>query len=258
MRVLIDPTINRHRDAYRAAAAAVSQRRGGVLMTQLHDLLRPTPFVRWIDEADFEAWNGFPQVSSIREAYRCENSTLLTDDGSPSSSDGVVFIEPVFPPPRLLIVGGGHVGQAVAREAAQVGFEVSVLDDRNEFTRPELFPDGTLMCCGEIRQTLEQIHFTPDTYVVVVSRGHQHDREALSACLGKPTTYLGMIGSKRKVALVRKFFLDSGTSEAEFDRVYAPIGLDIGAVTVPEIATSIVSQLISVRRKGTASRMPKV
>jgi len=150
------------------------------------------------------------------------------------------------------------VGQAVARQAAEVGFEVSVLDDRDEFTRPELFPKGTLTRCAGVPQALGQFDFTPDTYVVLVSRGHQHDREALAVCLRKPTAYLGMIGSKRKVALVRRSFLDSGTNEAEFDRVYAPIGLDIGAVTVPEIAASIVSQLVSVRGHGTASRMPRV
>ena len=91
-----------------------------------------------------------------------------------------------------------------------------------------------------------------NTYVVIVTRGHEKDAEALAACVRRPAAYLGMIGSRRKVALMRKDFLESGRATAEeFDRVYAPIGLDIGAITVPEIAASIVAQLISVRRRKT-------
>ena len=99
--------------------------------------------------------------------------------------------------------------------------------------------------------------FGADTYVVIVTRGHQHDAEALAACLRRPAAYVGMIGSRRKVALMRQDFVRSGRATAEeLGRVYAPIGLDVGAVTVPEIATSIVAQLIAVRRKGSAPRMP--
>jgi xanthine dehydrogenase accessory factor len=93
----------------------------------------------------------------------------------------------------------------------------------------------------------------------VVTRGHRHDKEALAACIRKPAAYLGMIGSRRKVALLRKDLLETGAAtEEELRRVYAPIGLDIGAQTVPEIAASIVAQLIAVRRKGDAPRMPLV
>ncbi|MBI5388520.1 MAG: XdhC family protein [Verrucomicrobia bacterium] len=167
------------------------------------------------------------------------------------------LVEPLVPKPQLLIVGGGHVGQAVAWQASVVGFEIVVLDDRPEFTRPELFPEGTTTLCGEVVDAVAKFSSGDDIFVVLVTRGHQHDAAALAACLRKPTAYLGMIGSRRKVVLVRKEFIESGRATAEeFDRVYAPIGLDIGAVTVPEIATSIVAQLITVRRKGAATRMP--
>ena len=92
---------------------------------------------------------------------------------------------------------------------------------------------------------------------MVVTRGHKHDAEALEACIHRPAAYIGMIGSKRKVALMRKDFIETGlATEAEFNRVFAPIGLDIGAVTVPEIAASVTAQLIAVRRKGSGCATP--
>jgi xanthine dehydrogenase accessory factor len=95
-----------------------------------------------------------------------------------------------------------------------------------------------------------------DTFIVLVTRGHQQDSEALRACIGQPAGYIGMIGSLRKVALLRQQFLEQGWATAkEFDRVFAPVGLDIGAVTVPEIATSVLAQIVSVRRRGRITKM---
>jgi xanthine dehydrogenase accessory factor len=151
----------------------------------------------------------------------------------------------------LLIVGGGHVGQAVALQASLIGFDVVVIDDRPEFADPALFPEGVTTLCGDIEKEVADFPVADDTYIVVVTRGHKHDAEALQACIHSPAAYIGMIGSRRKVALIRKSFIESGlATEEELDRVFAPIGLDIGSVTVPEIATSIAAQLIAVRRKG--------
>jgi xanthine dehydrogenase accessory factor len=111
--------------------------------------------------------------------------------------------------------------------------------------------------CGDIATELAALPIAGDTYVVIVTRGHEHDQRALAACLRRPAAYVGMIGSRRKVALIRKDLLESGAAtEEELARIYAPIGLDIGAETVPEIATSIVAQLVAVRRKGSSPRMP--
>ena len=126
-----------------------------------------------------------------------------------------------------------------------------------EFTDGALFPLGVATRCGEIPELLASGTIDGDTYIVIVTRGHEQDAEALKACLGSPAAYIGMIGSRRKVAMMRQGFIASGRATAEeFDRVWAPIGLDIGSVTVPEIATSIVAQLIAVRRGGTATRIP--
>ncbi len=188
-----------------------------------------------------------------------DNATGRKMSQSPAASgpDGglEVFAEPVLPCPLLLIAGGGHVGQALAVQAAQVGFQVTVLDDRPEFADPARFPPGVRVCCGPPAEQLARLAMDADTYVVIVTRGHQHDAEALAACIHGRSAYLGMIGSRRKVALIRQSFLDGGlATEGEFARVFAPVGLEIGAVTVPEIATSIVAQLIAVRRKAVAQR----
>jgi xanthine dehydrogenase accessory factor len=125
-----------------------------------------------------------------------------------------------------------------------------------EFTAAGLFSEGATTCCGQVDEEIGRLTIGDDTYIVIVTRGHQHDAEALAACLKKPAAYIGMIGSRRKVEMMRKEFVNSGlATAAEFDRVYAPIGLDIGSVTVPEIAASIVAQLIAVRRKGAAPKI---
>jgi xanthine dehydrogenase accessory factor len=166
-----------------------------------------------------------------------------------------VLVEPVIPKPLLLIAGGGHVGQALAVHADLVGFDVTVIDDRPEFTDPALFPEGARTCCGDIPKQIAVLSTTADTYIVIVTRGHKLDAGTLEACIHAPVAYIGMIGSRRKVSLLRENFIQSGlATEEEFDRVFAPIGLDIGAVTVPEIAASITAELIAVRRKGIAHR----
>jgi xanthine dehydrogenase accessory factor len=139
----------------------------------------------------------------------------------------------------------------LAHQAVLIGFDVTVIDDRPEFTDPTLFPNEVTTRCGDIAQLIADSPIDRSTYVVIVTRGHQRDQEVLEACIHAPSAYLGMIGSKRKVAMVRDRLVRLGTlTEAEFDRVFTPIGLDIGGVTVSEIAVSIAAELIAVRRRG--------
>ena len=197
----------------------------------------------------------FPSAESLRAILAGEQPVLLVADAVSETPRREILVEPILPKPVLLIVGGGHVGQAVAREADAVGFEIVVIDDRPEFTAAELFPAAAVTHCGAIDEEVAHFPMAGDTYVVIVTRGHRQDAAALAACLGRPAAYLGMIGSRRKVALMREALVDSGQfPAAEFDRVHAPIGVDLGAVTVPEIAVSIVAQLIAVRRRGCRRR----
>jgi xanthine dehydrogenase accessory factor len=157
----------------------------------------------------------------------------------------------------LLVVGAGHVGQAVAAQGRLLGFAIEVIDDRSEFATPARFAPGVTVRCGDIAREVAAFPVLKDTFVVLVTRGHQHDTVALRACIRRPAAYIGLIGSRRKVPLMRRQFLEAGwATAAEFDRVYAPVGLDLGAVTVPEIAASIIAQIVAVRRTGTAPRIP--
>lgn len=259
MRILIDPTAAKGRECYAQAAQALQRRERGVLLTTVRPGAETEVTVEWYPEEAVK--NGiqstrsrtdslgtvpiFTNVETVRSCLAREKVRLFAEESTE------VLVQPIIPRPILLIVGGGHVGQALARQAVLIGFDVAVIDDRPEFTSPALFPEGVTTRCGNIAKTVADFPISKDTYIVIVTRAHKHDAEALKACIHAPAAYIGMIGSKRKVGLIRNNVIESRVAtEEEFDRVFAPIGLDIGAVTVPEIATSIVAQLTAVRRKG--------
>jgi xanthine dehydrogenase accessory factor len=164
------------------------------------------------------------------------------------SINGVAYL-PVLPRIRLLIVGGGHVGQAVGRLAAETDFEVWVIDDRETYASRERFPRAQRLIVGDIGRALQELRHevTPSTYCIIVTRGHAHDEEALYHLAGTPAGYLGMIGSKRKIRLIFDDLRAKGISEEALARVHAPLGLEIGSQTVPEIAISIMAELIACR-----------
>ena len=226
MRLLIDPAPSAHLSAYAAAAHAQQSRRRGVLTTSVHD--ENIVGVHWVSDDP-----GTDQ--SVRYVAPQGGVELL--------------VEPVSPASLLLIAGGGHVGQALAMLAAPVGFEVVVVEDREAFAEPSRYPDGVTVRRGRFAELVREWPLNRDTFVAIVGRGHKVDADALAAVIGGDAGYVGMMGSRRKVALVRQEFLASGLATAEqFGRVHAPIGLDIGAETVPEIAASIVAEMIAVRR----------
>ncbi len=147
----------------------------------------------------------------------------------------------------LLIVGGGHVGQAVAMMATELDFDVWVLDDRAEFVDRARFPRATRLIHGEIGATLEKLDITPDTYALIVTRGHNHDEEALYHLVNRGARYVGMIGSRRKIRLIFDDLEAQGVSPDLLSKVYAPVGIEIGSQTVPEIAISILAELVAHR-----------
>ena len=159
-----------------------------------------------------------------------------------------VFIEPLDPSPRLYIAGAGHISQHVARLAADVGFRVHVLDDREPFANRERFPTAASVDVAEIAPHLAAAPITPASYVLVVTRGHTHDLDAMRALAGRELRYVGMIGSRAKVAHVTGVLAAEGVSAEWLEAVHAPVGLQIGAVTPEEIAVSIVAELVAVRR----------
>lgn len=160
-----------------------------------------------------------------------------------------VFLDVMGAQPRLLICGAGHIAIPLVRLTLDLGFEVTVLDDRPDFARPERFPGATVRAEG-FTPALAAMELGPDPYVVIITRGHEHDAECLAGVLNKPTRYVGMIGSKRRVRFVLETLAREGCAAERLEQVFSPIGLPIGAETPEEIALTIAAELVCVRRKG--------
>ena len=158
-----------------------------------------------------------------------------------------VYIEPIEPSPELYVIGAGHVGFHLARLAADVGFRVHVIDDREKFANRERFPEATEVVVDDIPSWIDRANLPPHAYAVIVTRGHTNDLEALRALAPRELRYLGLIGSRAKVARIYDALLADQVAPATLEKVHAPIGLDIGAVTPQEIAVSILAELIAVK-----------
>lgn len=162
-----------------------------------------------------------------------------------------VFVEPILPQPVLYLFGGGHVSMAVAKTAHAAGFGIGVVDDREAFANSERFPMAQEIFTT-YEDAFEKIHPNEASYLVIVTRGHKEDMRVLAWAVRTAARYVGMIGSKRKVLSVYKALEQDGYRPEEFQRVYAPMGLEIGALAPEEIAISIVAELIAIRRNGSA------
>jgi xanthine dehydrogenase accessory factor len=175
------------------------------------------------------------------------NDDIAEESGLICGGHMDVFIEPVEAPPALYIVGAGHVGHQLGRLAPAVGFDVHVIDDRAKFASAERFP-GAKVHVDDIGDWLSRRELPPSAYVVVVTRGHRHDFDALRAIAGRTVRYVGVIGSRAKIARLVDLLVREGVSADWLRGIHAPIGLDIGAVTPEEIAVSILAELVAVRR----------
>lgn len=169
---------------------------------------------------------------------------LLKDD---SGVERRVYVEPVVSAAVAYVFGGGHVSRQIVPLAALVGFRVEVIDDRPEFCRPDDFPDAEALHQLSFEKVTSSLSVDGFSYLVIVTRGHIHDKTVLSQALRTKARYVGMIGSRRKKEIVFKALLAEGFTREDLARVYSPIGLDIGAQTPAEIAVSIVAEMIAVR-----------
>ena len=165
-----------------------------------------------------------------------------------------VHVDPLLPDPPLYIVGAGHVGFQLARIAADAGFRRTVVDDREKFANAERFPDSAVVV-EPIPEWLHRAELPASAFVVVVTRGHQHDLDAMRALAARDLRYLGLIGSRAKVARIYSALHAEGLPSACLERIHAPIGFDIGAVTPAEIAISILAELIAVRRGADTAQL---
>ncbi len=181
---------------------------------------------------------------SVKQHFR-----PLSQRPRPYVAGGVSFL-PHLRRCRLIIVGAGHVGQKVAQLASEVDFDTWVVDDREQYCNPDRFPRAKRLIVGDIDTALSDLDIDSDSYCLIVTRGHQHDEEALYHLAVSSARYVGLIGSKRKIKMIFDDLQREGISREALARVYAPLGFDIGSQTVPEIAVSIVAELIAHRNLG--------
>lgn len=160
-----------------------------------------------------------------------------------------VFFDLISPELKLIVCGAGHIAIPLSRFAREVGFRVTVLDDREDFAHPARFP-GCDVVAADFADCLRQLNLNHSTFVVVITRGHEHDADCLMEILKKETAYTGLIGSRRRVRFVLEMLEKQGIAKKRLQQVFTPIGTPIGAESPAEIALSIIAELVCVRRKG--------
>ena len=194
---------------------------------------------------------------AAREVMESEKARTLTFNlnNDPKYDTGLVcggtleiFIEPVIPPAELYIFGAGHVAVSLYKVARIAGFDVTVVDDRDAYANRERFPEAQQVIAEDFDKATAQLSPSETSYVVIVTRGHRDDMRVLRWAVQTPARYVGMIGSKRKTIAIFEELQKEGLPAHLFERVHAPVGLDIGAVTPEEIAVSITAELIAKRR----------
>lgn len=254
--VLVDANIQNSISVFERVKKSMNERVPGVLITMVTGLTEKTVLINryWMTKTYKPSLpKGFvdsiePVVMSlISEANKSDYRELeLTVPGEEPSS--LFFLEPIFPPSRLIIAGAGHIGKALAHLGNILDFEVTVIDDRPEYANSENIPEADHIIVKDIGAAMRELQKSEDTYVVIVTRGHKDDAAALKPCFGSELAYTGMIGSKKKIAAMRMNFIENGLASAsQWDAIHAPVGLDIRSQTVEEIAVSIAAQLILAR-----------
>ena len=199
------------------------------------------------NDAFWKAREALKSRKPLRVKYELDDD-FAQENGLVCGGQMEVFIEPIEPPPAVYVIGAGHVGAYLGQFAHEAGFLVHVVDDRAQFASRERFPFAAEVVVDDIPSWLAAADLPPSAYVVIVTRGHRHDLDALRAVIARDLRYVGLIGSRAKVTRVYEALAAEGVEPARFEHVHAPIGLDIGAVTPQEIAVSILAELIAVRR----------
>lgn len=244
------------REGRRAALATIVSARGSIPSFKTAKMLvrDDGTFVGTIGGGCVEAevWQAARQVME-QEKPRTLSFNLNQD---PKYDTGLVcggtldiFIEPILPRALLYIFGAGHVSTSLYRVAKDAGFEVTVVDDREAYANRERFPEAQEVIAADFDLAMNRIEPDESAYVVIVTRGHRDDMRVLRWAVQTKARYIGMIGSKRKTVAIFRELQEEGLGASLFERVHAPIGLDIGAVTPEEIAVSIAAELIAARRK---------
>jgi xanthine dehydrogenase accessory factor len=182
--------------------------------------------------------------AAVAQLAKGPSRLLVPDD------EHELFIEPVMGRPRLIIAGGGHVAKAIARQARLLDFDVTVLEDRPEFTNPERF-DGATVLAGEVAETIGSLQYGAQDFLVVATRGHKMDADCVLAAAKTDVGYIGLLGSRRKTVLIADLLREHAIPADRIAAIHAPVGLDLGGRTPAEIALSILAEITQIRHGGT-------
>ena len=200
--------------------------------------------------------------TAAREAIQTEKPRRLTfnlgqdaayDNGLICGGQLDVYVEPVLPIPHAFIFGGGHISKSLSKVATLAGFATVIVDNRESFANRERFPEAEAVHAAEYEEVFPQLAINETSYVIIVTRGHRDDMRVLKLALATPARYLAMIGSKRKVLNVIRELEKEGVERSAFEKIHAPMGLDIGAISPEEIAISVTAEMIAVRRGATSN-----
>ncbi|MFP3982150.1 MAG: XdhC family protein [Desulfurivibrionaceae bacterium] len=233
-----------------------------------------------------ESHGSSPQRSGAKMLIRADGSTIGTVGGGPVEKDVInlgresinqrtgprtmefeldekngflcggrmrIYVEPLYPQPRLIIIGAGHVGQALANLADFSGYHTTVIDDREEYANRENIPVGEILVVSDFQEALAGLTVDKESSLLIATRGHEHDFSAALGALASPAAYIGIVGSRKKKAGFFKSLEGRGFSDADLQRIHMPVGLSIGSVTPAEIAVSIMAQIIQQRRCNASS-----
>ena len=198
-----------------------------------------------------EVWNAAREVIETekpRHLHFSLGQDAAYDNGLICGGQLDIFIEAVVPQPSAIIFGAGHISKSLSKVAALAGFRTVVVDDREAFANRERFPEDAEVHAGEYEAVFPELAVNSMSYLVIVTRGHRDDMRVLRWAVGTDARYIAMIGSKRKVLSVVRELEKEGLPASAFERVFAPMGLEIGAITPEEIAVSVVAEMIALRR----------
>jgi xanthine dehydrogenase accessory factor len=179
----------------------------------------------------------------------------LKDIGMACGGGMSVFLEPLLPAPQLIIFGAGHIGNILSQIGKMLDFSVTVVDNRPEFARKDLLASADTVIAENYQQAIDALTITNNTYMVILTHKHTHDFEVLEQLIHRPFRYLGMIGSKTKVAKAFQQLRDKGISDGIINKIHSPIGISIGANTPAEIAISIAAELVAIRNNADVSKL---
>jgi len=196
--------------------------------------------------------------TEAQSAIRSEKSRILcfdlTDDDAEESGlicggKMEVYVEPILPDPTLFIFGAGHIGSCLAELAKHLGFRIAAVDDRVKYANASRFPSAESLYVGPWEEILPKLPINDDSFLIIATRGHKYDLLCLKHALKSPARYIGLLGSRRKIGLFFETLEKEGVNPHSFERVYAPVGLEIGSETPEEISVSIAAELVAVRKR---------